>query len=63
MPNKHPFDDQLRQALRGFEPEVNAPWDAFERELDGVKSVPEPSPANTVSTVGLWLRPWRQGVR
>ena len=49
MPNKHPFDDQLRQALRGFEPEVHAPWDAFERELDGVKSVPEPSPANTAN--------------
>ncbi len=45
MPNKHPFDEQLRQAFQGFEPEVNAPWDALERELDGVKSMPEPSPA------------------
>ena len=49
MPNKHPFDDQLRQAFQGFEPEVNAPWDALERELDGVKSAPEPSPANTAN--------------
>ena len=49
MPNKHPFDDQLRQAFQGFEPEVNAPWDALERELDGVKSAPEPSPANAAN--------------
>jgi len=49
MPNKHPFDDQLRQTFQGFEPEVNAPWDALERELDGLKSVPEPSPANTAN--------------
>ena len=49
MPNKHPFDDQLRQAFQGFEPEVNAPWDALERELDGVKSAPEPSTANTAN--------------
>ena len=49
MPNKHPFDDQLRQAFQGFEPEVNAPWDALERELDGVKSAPELSPANTAN--------------
>ncbi len=49
MPNKHPFDDQLRQAFQGFEPEVNAPWDALERELDGVKSAPEPSPAITAN--------------
>ena len=49
MPNNHPFDDQLRQAFQGFEPEVNAPWDALERELDGVKSAPEPPPANTAN--------------
>ena len=49
MPNKHPFDDQLRQALRGFEPEVNAPWEALERELDGGKGTPEPSLANTAN--------------
>ena len=49
MPNKHPFDDQLRQAFQGFEPEVNAPWDALERELDGVKSAPEPSTANAAN--------------
>ena len=49
MPNKHPFDDQLRQAFQGFEPEVNAPWDALERELDGVKSAPELSTANATN--------------
>ena len=49
MPNKHPFDDQLRQAFQRFEPEVNVPWDALERELDGVKSAPEPSPAKTAN--------------
>ena len=49
MPNKHPFDDQLRQAFRRFEPEVNAPWDALERELDGVKSATEASPAKTAN--------------
>ena len=49
MPNKHPFDDQLRQAFQGFEPEVNAPWNALERELDGVKIAPEPSPVNAAN--------------
>ena len=49
MPNKHPFDDQLRQAFQRFEPEVNAPWDALERELDGVKSAPEASPAKAAN--------------
>ena len=49
MSNKHTFDDQLRQALHGFEPEVNAPWDALECELDGVKSAPEPLLANTAN--------------
>ncbi|HCC64779.1 MAG TPA: hypothetical protein DEP62_06145, partial [Flavobacteriales bacterium] len=49
MPNKHPFDDQLRQAFQGFEPEVNAPWEALERELDGVKSAPELSTANAAN--------------
>lgn len=49
MPIKHPFDEQLRQAFQGFEPEVNAPWDALERELDGVKSMPEPSHAITAN--------------
>ena len=49
MPNKHPFDDQLRQAFQGFEPEVNAPWDALECELDGVKIAPEPSPVNAAN--------------
>ena len=49
MPNKHPFDDQLRQAFRGFEPEANAPWDAMERELDGVKSAKGLSPTNTAN--------------
>ncbi len=45
MPTKHPFDDQLRQAFHGFEPKVNAPWEAFERELNGVKVEPDVSPA------------------
>ncbi len=49
MPNKHPFDDHLRQAFQRFEPEVNAPWDALERELDGVKSAPDSSPAKTAN--------------
>ena len=49
MPNKHPFDDQLRQAFQRFEPEVNVPWDALERELDGVKSATEASPAKTAN--------------
>ncbi|MGB0150640.1 MAG: PKD domain-containing protein [Flavobacteriales bacterium] len=51
MSSKHPFDDQLRQAFQGFEPEVNAPWDALERELDGVKSAPESS---TVNAANRW---------
>ena len=44
MPSKHPFDDQLREAFHGFEPEVNAPWDAFEHELEGGKGEPDVSP-------------------
>ena len=49
MPTKHPFDDQLRQTFQGFEPEVNAPWDALERELDGGEGSSESSPATTAN--------------
>ena len=35
MSNKHPFDDQLKRAFEGFEPDVHANWADLESSLKG----------------------------
>ena len=52
MSSEHPFDDHLKQAFDGFEPDVHANWAEFESSLEG------PSAVAAASTLGRGLSRW-----
>jgi hypothetical protein len=52
MSSDHPFDDQLKQSLDGFEPNVHANWAEFERSLDA------PQAAEATSSAGRGMNRW-----
>jgi len=52
MSSEHPFDDHLKQAFEGFEPDVHANWAEFESSLEG------PSAGAATSTMGGGVSRW-----
>jgi len=52
MSSEHPFDDHLKQAFDGFEPDVHANWAEFESSLEG------PSAVAAASTLGRGVSRW-----
>lgn len=52
MSSEHPFDDHLKQAFEGFEPDVHANWAEFESSLEG------PSAVAATSTMGRGVSRW-----
>ena len=52
MSSEHPFDDHLKQAFDGFEPDVHANWAEFESSLEG------PSAVAATSTMGRGVSRW-----
>ena len=40
MSSEHPFDDHLKQAFEGFEPDVQPQWAEFETSLEGQGAAP-----------------------
>ena len=50
MSSEHPFDEQLKNAFQGFEPDVHANWTEFESSLD--KSAP--SAGTDASGMSRW---------
>ena len=40
MSSEHPFDDHLKQAFEGFEPDVQPQWAEFESSLEGQGAAP-----------------------
>jgi len=52
MSSEYPFDDHLKQAFDGFEPDVQANWAEFESSLEG------PSPVAAASTLGRGVSRW-----
>jgi gliding motility-associated-like protein len=52
MSSEHPFDDHLKQAFDGFEPDVHANWAEFESSLEG------PSAVVAASTLGRGVSRW-----
>jgi len=50
MSSEHPFDEQLKNAFQGFEPDVHANWTEFETSLD--KSAP--SAGTDASGMSRW---------
>lgn len=51
MSSEHPFDDHLKQAFDGFEPDVHANWADFESSLEGPKATP---PSEMGKGVSRW---------
>jgi len=52
MSSDHPFDDQLKHSLDGFEPNVHANWAEFERSLDA------PQTSEAMSSNGRGMNRW-----
>ena len=51
MSSEHPFDDKLKKAFDGFEPNVHANWAEFEQSLSP-ETLPSPSPGP--SSINRW---------
>jgi gliding motility-associated-like protein len=50
MSSEHPFDDQLKNAFQGFEPDVHANWTEFEASLHNAS----PSAGSSASGMSRW---------